>query len=151
MWVRKYLQRRKQRINLLQMHYPLSNTKLSLSFLFKFCGLQTQDFLCFHTEIGALTSPPWCNRVRICWKDGKCQFSEGYGAPLQEDPHPTRLLSCGVWGRTGKCHRCPEAGAAKHGQRHSESCQATVQSLVSKGCPPPAGKVSDARNQVLRL
>lgn len=69
-WIRKYLQRSKWRMNLATnlLHYLLSNTNLSLSFLFKlkFCWLQNQDLLCFHTEIDTLTSPSWWKCVKIC-------------------------------------------------------------------------------------
>lgn len=139
MGVRKYLQRRKQRINLLQTHYPLSNTNLSLSFLFKFCWLQNQHFLCLHTRAGALTSPCWCKGARIGRKDGKHQCSERCRTSLQ-DPQPNRAAELGVSARIGKSLLCSAAGAAKHGQRLSESCQPTGQGLIAKWCPPSAGK-----------
>lgn len=121
MRVRKYLQRRKQRINLLQMHYPLSNTNLSLKFLLKFRGLQTQ----YSPWILTLTSPSWCKPGLAARVRNRRPVGDA------EDPC-RRLLSWPVSGMIGKYQHCSG--------RRSESCQPTVQSLGLKWCPPSADR-----------
>lgn len=105
------------------MYYPLSNTR----FLLKFCGLQTQDSLCFHIEIEALTSPSWC-KPGLAGRVGNTRS-------VRDAEHHCRtsLLSWLVSGMIGKYHHCSEAAAARE-------LPANCAKSGLKCCPPSAGR-----------